>query len=98
MQPKLFYIYLLSNAYRNVLYTGVTNSLLRRVEEHRLGLGDGFTKRYNVKNLVYFEEAPDWESAIYREKEIKGWNRWKKDRLVDSLNPGWRDLSEDFGK
>lgn len=96
--PKHFYVYFLSNNFRNVLYIGVTSDLARRVEEHKLGLVDGFTKRYRVKNLVYFEEAPDWISAISREKELKGWKRWKKDRLIDQDNPSWRDLSYDFSK
>ncbi|KAA0205531.1 GIY-YIG nuclease family protein [Candidatus Uhrbacteria bacterium] len=95
---KRFYVYFMSNDFRNVLYVGVTSQLVKRIEEHKAGIIDGFTKRYNVKNFVYFEDAPDWESAITREKEIKGWKRWKKDRLVNRFNPSWRDLSEDFSK
>ncbi|KAA0205496.1 GIY-YIG nuclease family protein [Candidatus Uhrbacteria bacterium] len=96
MRPKAFYVYFLTNDFRNVLYIGVTSNLLQRIEQHRSGIIDGSTKKYNVKNLVYYEEAPDWLSAIYREKEIKGWKRWKKNVLVNNFNPGWKDLSSSF--
>ena len=76
------------------LYTGVTNDLMRRVYEHQQKLVDGFTKKYNISQLVYYEETPDIVSAIAREKQIKGWLRKKKVALIESVNPYWKDLSE----
>jgi putative endonuclease len=75
------------------LYTGVTNDLVRRVYEHRNKIIPGFTSRYNISELVYFEETSDVQTALAREKEIKGWRRAKKTRLIDSMNPKWLDLS-----
>lgn len=89
---KVCYVYMLSNASR-MLYTGVTNHLERRVWQHRRKLIKGFTARYNVIRLVYFESHGDVLPAIAREKEIKGWVRRKKVALVQSVNPQWRDLS-----
>jgi putative endonuclease len=86
------YIYLLANAHDNVLYTGVTNDLIRRVYEHKNKIVAGFTQKYNVDRLVYFEVCPDIMAAIAREKQIKGWSRKKKNDLVNTLNPGWDDL------
>jgi putative endonuclease len=97
MQPKVFYIYFLTNDFRNVLYVGVTSNIVQRIEQHRSGVIDGFTKKYNAKNLVYYEEASDWLSAINREKEIKGWKRWKKNVLVNRVNPSWKDLTSEIG-
>ena len=88
-----YYVYILSNYRRTVLYIGVTNDLERRIEEHRSGLADGFTKRYLVRDLVYYEETEDVMSAIAREKELKGWRRARKAQLVETMNPQWRDLS-----
>lgn len=76
---------------------GVTNELMRRVEEHRLKVVDGFTKRYNVTRLVYYEATEDVRSAIARERRIKGWVRTKKVALIESMNPYWKDLAEDLG-
>jgi len=76
------------------LYTGVTNNLERRVYEHKHHLVDGFTKKYKIDKLVYFEETNDINAAISREKQIKGWLRKKKIALIESLNPDWNDLSE----
>jgi putative endonuclease len=76
------------------LYVGVTNDLRRRVWEHKQKLVEGFTKRYNITRLVYYEETPDVTTAIDREKQIKGWLRKKKIALIESLNPGWKDLGE----
>ena len=82
----------MTNKYRNVLYTGVTNDLVRRVYEHRNHLlKDSFTAKYHVDRLVYFESTSDVRSAIEREKQIKSWNRAKKDALVESQNPTWAD-------
>jgi putative endonuclease len=80
------------------LYTGVTNSLDKRTAQHREGLNPGFTKKYRIHRLVYFEEFQDVRSAISREKQIKGWLRSKKIALIESLNPTWEDLSADWGK
>lgn len=76
------------------LYTGVTNDLLRRVQEHKQKLVPGFTVRYRITRLVYYEETNDIRAAIEREKQIKGWLRVKKISLIESINPGWEDLSE----
>ena len=90
-----YYIYILTNENKNVIYTGVTNDLVRRVYEHKKHLDKGsFTSRYNVENLVYFEVTTDVKSAIEREKQIKGWNRKRKNKLVESKNPNWEDLYE----
>ena len=78
------------------LYAGVTNDLERRVYEHKKKLVPGFTTKYNITRLVYFEVTRDVGSAIAREKQIKGWLRAKKIALIDSVNPGWRDLSVDW--
>ena len=89
---RQFYVYILTNRVRT-LYVGFTNNLVRRVYEHREGLDDGFTRKYNVHWLVYYEETTDVEAAIAREKQIKRWRRSKKVALVDGMNPEWRDLS-----
>ena len=78
------------------LYTGVTNDLERRVYEHKEKLVAGFTTKYNINRLVYFEVTEDVETAIAREKQIKGWLRTKKIALINSVNPEWRDLSLDW--
>jgi putative endonuclease len=80
------------------MYIGMTNNLERRIFEHKNKLVEGFTKKYNVAKLVYFEHTTDVNSAILREKQIKKWQRNKKDNLVISTNPEWKDLSEDWGK
>ena len=88
-----YYVYILCNAHKTVLYTGVTKDLVRRVYEHKNHLDKGsFTAKYNIENLVYYETTSDVESAIAREKQIKGWSRKKKNQLVDSMNPEWIDL------
>ena len=87
-----FYIYLLTNRHRTVLYTGVTNSLERRIAQHRAGTLPGFTARYNVNRLVYHEAFRQVKDAIAREKEIKGWRREKKEQLIAVMNPEWSDL------
>jgi putative endonuclease len=90
-----YYLYIVSSP-SHVLYIGVTNDLARRVFEHRHKQIPGFTRRYNVTRLVYFEETSDVRSAIAREKEIKAWRRSKKTALVDSVNPRWLDLAADW--
>ena len=92
---KNYYIYILANRSKN-LYTGVTNNLQRRIYEHKHHLMEGFTNWYHVTRLVYFEETSDVYAAISREKQIKGWVREKKVALIESSNPEWRDLSEDW--
>ncbi|MBQ6836145.1 MAG: GIY-YIG nuclease family protein [Clostridia bacterium] len=90
----MYYVYMMTNQRGNVLYTGVTNNLERRVYEHKNKLVSGFTKTYNVNKLVYFEHTDDAISAIEREKQIKGMRREKKNILVESKNPSWCDLAE----
>ena len=88
-----YYVYILANATNTTIYTGVTNDLYRRLEEHRNHLDpESFTARYDVTKLVYFEHTSDVKAALAREKQIKGWNRKRKNKLVESLNPKWADL------
>ena len=93
---KTFYVYVMTNRSRVVLYTGVTNSLERRTWHHRSGNAKSFTKIYEVDRLVYYERFNDARSAITREKEIKGWRREKKNKLVRRLNPKWKDLGREL--
>ena len=90
--PKPMYVYILTNKRNGVLYIGVTNDLKRRVYEHRKKLVDGFTKKYNLHRLVYFERIDDIYQAIQREKRLKKWNRAWKVRLIEEFNPDWNDL------
>jgi putative endonuclease len=90
---KAYFVYMMTNRSRVVLYTGVTNDLARRVWQHQHGTVKGFTKQYRVTKLVYRETYQDIGQAIDREKEIKGWRRSKKNALVETLNPKWIDLS-----
>ena len=90
-----YYVYMMTNSHKNLLYTGITNDLIRRVYEHKHHLDKGsFTDRYNIEYLVYFELTSDVTAAIEREKQIKGWNRKRKDKLIASRNPNWNDLYE----
>ena len=91
-----YYVYLLTNKNNKVMYVGMTNNLQRRVYEHKMKLGSGFTQKYNVNKLVYFEETDDVYAAIAREKEIKKWRREKKNSLVVTANPNWDDLSDSW--
>ena len=87
-----YYVYMMTNKYQNVLYTGVTNDLIRRVYEHRNHLiKDSFTSRYQIDKLVYFEITQEVRSAIEREKQIKSWNRARKEALIEQQNPTWED-------
>ncbi len=95
---KSYYVYILASKRNGTLYIGVTNDLIRRVYEHKQGLVEGFTKKYNVHQLVFFEETNDVESAITREKQMKKWNRQWKIELIEKQNPGWKDLYEDIAK
>ena len=90
---KQYYIYIMASRSKT-LYTGVTDDLERRVYEHKNRLTDGFTKKYNVHKLVYYEITSDAQAAITREKQIKGWLRRKKTTLIETINPEWADLSE----
>ncbi|HEY6191318.1 MAG TPA: GIY-YIG nuclease family protein [Bacteroidota bacterium] len=89
-----YFVYIMTNKKRGVLYTGVSNNLERRVQEHKLKLVPGFTSKYNCTRLAYFDSSPDVLGAITAEKRIKGWTRQKKIALIESGNPKWRDLSE----
>jgi putative endonuclease len=92
---KKYYVYIITNKSRT-LYTGVTGDLARRVYEHKNKLVPGFTKKYNIQYLVYYEMTSSINSAIEREKRIKGWLRAKKIALIDAMNPEWKDLSEEW--
>ena len=92
-----YYVYLITNQTKT-LYTGVTNDLLRRIYEHKLKSVPGFTAKYNITKLVYYETTTDIYSAIAREKQIKGWLRTKKINLIESSNPEWLDLAMDWYK
>jgi putative endonuclease len=93
---KQYYVYLMTTAKNTALYTGVTNDLLRRIYEHKNNIVEGFTRRYKVYKLVYYEAGKDVLAAIDREKQIKSWKRVKKLALTNSFNPDWRDLYEDL--
>jgi putative endonuclease len=89
---KQFYVYIMTNKSHSVLYTGVTSDLKKRVYQHREKLTDGFTQKYNVSKLVYYQIAQNAFAAISREKQIKGGSRAKKIELINNLNPDWKDL------
>ena len=90
-----YYVYILTNRSRT-LYVGITNDIQRRVWQHKHKLIDGFTKRYSMTHLAYYEETPDVRTAIARERQIKGWLREKKVALIEARNPDWKDLSADW--
>ena len=92
----MYYIYILSNGTNSTVYIGVSNDLRRRIKEHRQGEDNSFTKRYHVYKLVYFEEYSNVNDAIAREKQLKCWRREKKNALIETINPQWRDLFEDL--
>jgi putative endonuclease len=93
---KQYYIYILTNQYNTVFYVGVTNNLIRRVYEHKNKLVKGFTSKYNINKLVYYEVFSDVREAIYREKQIKSWSRNKKIEMIEKFNPEWKDLYEEI--
>lgn len=93
--PHAYYVYILASRSR-VPYIGVTNDLQRRIGEHKQQKVKGFTARYNVTRLVYYEETQSSRSAVQREKQVKGWTRKKKIALIESMNPDWKDLSEEW--
>lgn len=90
----MYYVYFLTNKNNTVLYIGVTNNLMRRLYEHKKELIDGFTKKYHVHKLVYYENYSEPSVAIKREKQLKKWIRKKKNMLINTLNPNWNDLTE----
>lgn len=92
MQDKNFYVYIMASKNHGTLYIGVTSDLIGRVCQHKNNLIEGFTKRYGVHNLVYFEASDDVESAIAREKQLKNWHRQWKINLIEERNPNWTDL------
>lgn len=96
-QQRTYFVYILTNWNHKVMYIGVTNNLHKRIHQHKSKLIDGFTKRYNVNKLVYYEHTEDVFSAITREKQLKGWIRKKKNDLVISTNPHWEDLAIELG-
>ena len=96
MLTKQYFVYILASKRNGTLYTGISNTLLKRVWEHKHKVVGGFTKRYGVDKLVYYESFDDVHAAIAREKQIKGWNRAWKIRLIEKINPQWRDLFEEL--
>jgi putative endonuclease len=96
MRARCFYVYILANRIGGTLYIGVTNDLIRRVAEHRLKEVEGFTKKYEISRLLYFEQFDDAENAIRREERLKKWNRAWKIRLIEEHNPNWDDLYPDI--
>jgi putative endonuclease len=94
----IYYVYILSSKKYGVLYIGVTDNLIKRVYEHKNNLTDGFTKKYFVHNLIYFETVTDINSALTREKQLKKWNRQWKINLIEKDNPEWKDLYNDLIK
>jgi putative endonuclease len=95
---KSYYVYLLASGRYGTLYTGVTSDLIKRAWQHRETLAEGFTKRYDVKRLMWYEVHNDVNAAITREKQIKKWNRAWKIELIQEKNPQWRDLYEDIAR
>ncbi|HMT12123.1 MAG TPA: GIY-YIG nuclease family protein [Ignavibacteria bacterium] len=93
-----YFVYILTNINKTVLYVGFTDDIFRRTQEHKEKRFEGFTKFYNVDRLVYFEKHDTAETAMKREKQIKKWNRKWKEKLINIQNPEWRDLSEGFNK
>lgn len=92
MKIKLYYVYILTTKLNTVLYTGITNDIKRRLFEHKTGANDGFTKKYHVHKLVYFEVFDSVDLAIAREKQIKGYSRDKKIKLIEAKNSEWKEL------
>jgi len=93
---KQYYVYILTNKFNRVLYIGITNDLVRRMFEHKNKLVSGFTNKYNLVKLIYYEITDDVRNAIKREKQLKNWHREWKTNLINQFNPEWHDLSEEF--
>jgi len=96
MSKRTYYIYITTNKKKGTLYIGVTNNLERRMYEHKNKILKGFTEKYNLNKLIYYEETDDISIAIHREKRLKHWNRSWKIALVEKENPNWEDLSKDW--
>src|SRR5882724_9465875 len=96
MYDRIYWVYIMANPWTRVLYVGMPNDIVRRTTEHKERTVPGFTQRYNVTNLVYFEEHASATEAIVREKQIKGWLRAKKIALIESTNPEFNDLAADW--
>jgi putative endonuclease len=96
MEEKQWYVYILSNISRSVLYVGVTNNLHRRLHEHRHGIGSTFTQKYHVNDLIYFERYNNPKQAIKREKQIKSWSRKRKNALISIKNPDLKTISIEY--
>lgn len=94
MKEKQFYVYILAKGRNSTFYTGFTSNLAERVDAHKKELADGFTKKYDVKSLVYYEVYDDRETALNREKQLKKWHRTWKMRVIEEMNPRWEDLYE----
>ena len=94
---KIYYIYIATNQRNTVLYTGVTSNLERRIQEHRLKMIKGFTSKYNIDKLIYYETFENPVKAIAREKEIKGWTRIKKEVIIERINPEYKNLVNEHG-
>ena len=91
---KQYYVYILAKGRNSTFYTGFTENLVKRIWEHKNELADGFTKKYDVKTLVYYEVFDSYESALFREKQLKKWRRDSKMKLIENINPDWNDLYE----
>ncbi|MFA6485804.1 MAG: GIY-YIG nuclease family protein [Candidatus Magasanikbacteria bacterium] len=96
MLGRNYNVYILASKRNGTLYIGVTNNLIRRIYEHKNNLVDGFTKNYSIHNLVYYESYNEVENAITREKQLKKWDRKWKIRIIEEMNPHWRDLYEEL--
>ena len=95
-KQRAYFVYILTNWNHKVMYIGITNDLHKRIHQHKNKLIDGFTKKYNINKLVYYESTEDVQSAITREKELKGWVRKKKNTLIITINPEWKDLGAEL--
>ena len=96
MRDHDYWVYILTNKHRTTLYIGITNDIELRLDQHKYGPGDGFTKRYHLNRLVWLEHFRDVNDAIAREKSLKGWRRGRKIALIEASNPHWLDLSEEW--
>ena len=95
---KQFYVYILAKERNSTFYVGFTTDLVKRIWEHKNELADGFTKRYGIKTLVYYEVCDAYEGALFREKQLKKWRRESKMKLIEQMNPKWEDLYETICK
>ncbi len=93
---KQYFVYILAKDRNGTFYIGFTENLVKRVKEHKDELADGFTKKYGIKTLVYYEVCGDYEGALFREKQLKKWRRDSKVKLIEAMNPKWRDLYDDI--